>query len=166
MGHILSKVLLFSAILMLGFIFGVVYSNHVGGSSSDQWTEGNRTSGNTVSTVEDVDDKTEDLRESQEEASSIYPGFILKTNEESNSNQKAEESELKIEMEDEEHRVVYDQEMESIRNDLLKDIDVQRDLLEKQRHVNHTGGLFSEMGIKTTDAFEGVFKRLFSMVSR
>ncbi|MBU9713390.1 hypothetical protein [Evansella tamaricis] len=140
MVQLFTKFLLLSAVLMLGFIFGIVYSNHV--------TEG----------PDSIFKKTdmEKTIEEEEEKESPSPPFKLKEQDQS--------QDLKIHMEDGEHLVIYNPDKEEVLEDLLEGVDIQRDLMEKQLHVVDTGNLFSEMGLRTAGVFEGTFRKLFSLV--
>ncbi|ADU29846.1 hypothetical protein [Evansella cellulosilytica] len=138
MAHLLSRGLLFVAILMFGFIFGVVYSNHA--------------------TVESQLIENEPTEKREEKASVPSPGFIL------NDEKKDSSDDLKIEMEDEEGIVIYG-DGEDVLQELRSDVDIERDLLDKQQFAQKNGhNFFSEMGIRTADTLEGVFRSLFSVI--
>ncbi|MDG5786528.1 hypothetical protein QA612_03425 [Evansella sp. AB-P1] len=139
MGHILSRGFILAFILMFGFILGIIYSNHF--SLNDE-------SSNRVlqRTEDELDSKQENI-----DQSSPYSGLI-------------KQEENIIEMEDGEGLVIYNHGDEKIREELIEEPDLKRDLLDKQMYSAEDGqNLFSQTGIRTADAFESLFKGFFSI---
>ncbi|MCD8511964.1 MAG: hypothetical protein LRY73_20355 [Bacillus sp. (in: Bacteria)] len=140
MSYLFGRGLIFSAILMFGFILGIVYSNHVQEESDSIFAK-----------------KESASSEVEKSFSTVKPSPIVFREVESN----------KIKMEDGEGLVIYGHEDEEIKKQLIQDVDLQRDLIDKNMQVQANKGhnFFSQMGIRTAEAFEGVTRNLFSMVS-
>ncbi|MDQ0254337.1 hypothetical protein J2S74_001712 [Evansella vedderi] len=139
MAHIFGRGLLFAAILMFGFILGIVYSNHV-----------------QVDPDNILAKKEKEPKEEESVPVRTTPGIVFK-----------EVEDYKIKMEDGDGLVIYDHDDEEIRKDLVKDVDLQRDLMDKTLYANSAGrhNFFSQMGLRTADAFEGAFRSFFSLMS-
>lgn len=135
MSYLLRRGLLIITVFMFGFILGIVYTNGA------------------------IDEKQPIRFSSREEepsekndSTATYQGFKLKNIDE-----------LKIDMEDEDGIVVYDDDL--MRKELIEDVDLQRDLLDKQQYMLESNdNIFSQLGLKTADAFEGVFRKIFAIV--
>ncbi|WP_096434579.1 hypothetical protein [Alteribacter populi] len=69
-----------------------------------------------------------------------------------------------VEIEDGDHLVIYGEDDEEIKKELLTSADVQRDLAEKQTEATETGtsNLFSQVGMRLADTFEAIFKGIYS----
>ena len=139
MGYLLVRGVFLTTILMLGFILGIIYSNHVSLEPEQFFLEKGQ--------GEASDEKTPKVKKA-------YQGFILK-----------EAEDFKIKMEDGERLVIYNHDDEEILDDLVTEADYKRDITSKQLQRNQSGNnIFSDMGLKTADVFEGTFKKLFSLV--
>ena len=135
--HLFKRAVLIGAVFMFGFILGIVYMNHA------ETAEGR------VGFIL----PSPQFKDKEADGSAPYLGFKWK-----------DSYELKIDMEDGEAIVIYD-EGEMSRHDFIGKADVQRDLLDKQNYVIDTkNNFFSEMGLKTADAFEGIFQKMFAVL--
>src|SRR5699024_3142915 len=122
MTYLLKRGLFLGAIFMFGFILGIVYTNNAGGDEENLV-------GFTLYSPQSEE------KQNEENDSSTYQGFRWK-----------DSNELKIDMEDEDKVVIYDEEG-SNREDFIQPADLHRDLLDKQNYVIETkNNLFSEMG--------------------
>ncbi|UTR09338.1 hypothetical protein MM300_15720 [Evansella sp. LMS18] len=139
MGHLLGRGFFLATILMFGFILGILYSNHISDAPGKHQENNGPGSGILAS-----------LSNRQP-----YQGYILK-----------ETEDYKIEIEDGESTVIYEHDDESIRENLIQREDLKRDLTGKQQQADEDAGynFFSDMGLRTADALEGTFRKLFSFV--
>lgn len=139
MVYLLRRGLLLSAVLMFGFILGIIYVKE---ASSDNISPGFSLRADENQVIE----KNKDLF--------TYKGFRLKNVDEN-----------KIQMEDGDGLVIYNYDDDTIRKGLIEGADLHRDLLDKQQYVLDSGdNIFSQLGLKTADAFEGVFRKIFAIV--
>lgn len=140
MAHLFGRGILLAAILMFGFILGIVYSNHVQEESDSIFVK-----------------KEEEQVVPDTSTTSVKQGPLVFKEAKTN----------KIKMEDGEGLVIYGHEDEELKKDLIQDVDLQRDLIDKnmQAYSNKGHNFFSQMGLRTAEAFEGVTRNLFSMVS-
>ncbi|UCZ54481.1 hypothetical protein LGQ02_06880 [Bacillus shivajii] len=144
MVEIFTRGVMLSTLLMLGFILGILYSNHVTHEPSSL-----------LSFIDNKDNQKETEQEIESDPEpSLFDGL-----------KKKDENDLKIDMEDGDHLVVYGQDDEEIKKDLITDVDIQRDLEDKNiGREENSRNFFSEMGNRTADIVHGVFKGIFSII--
>ncbi|SDY51145.1 hypothetical protein SAMN05421736_102143 [Evansella caseinilytica] len=138
MSYVFSRGLLLSAVLMFGFILGIVYSNHFPTELGE------------LLQSETVDETIAAPDVSTEETSSPHKGFIVK-----------DKDDLKIEIEDGDQLVIYHHDEKEAGNSVLNEA-----VTAQNKQSGDSGNFLSEMGLRTAEAFEGVFRSLFALVEQ
>ncbi|WP_096188338.1 hypothetical protein [Evansella halocellulosilytica] len=138
MVELFTRGVMIGTLLMLGFILGILYTNHINDESSSLFTF------NEKNEIEPV----------QDDEPTIYDGL-----------KKDPAQDLKIEMEDDDQLVIYDDDVRNVseNSNVRQDLSSESGFGVQPEELNNKS-FISEMGSRTANFVEGIFRGIFSFI--